>query len=559
MAACLFPTVPAAAQDLLMADAEWEACEGRFFDSGGAEGQYANSQDLTAVLCPGGGAGSGAATSVEFLSFTVGSFLDPGDALAIHDGTSTAAPLLGTGTYAEPLTGQTFTATGPTGCLTFHWTSGLFGTAAGWEAVLLTGPDAGTAASITLCGDQEAFALFDALNGDPDVGGSWHGPGGPHGPVYDPGTDPGGAYTYTVIDGSLCRDSATVTITNVAPPDPGEDGVLLACNASPPVPLIGILGGTPTPGGTWTGPGGPTDGTFDPATDAPGTYTYSVGGNAPCPNGTATVTVAITDVPDAGNDGALSTCDTVQALDLFSGLGGSPDIGGTWTDLGATGALTGGLLDTQGLAPGAYAFRYQVTVSGCGADDAVVTVHVVGGVQVSGLTRSCGELTGTSIIAFTLSGGDPDSYAVTGIPGAITATVPFRFTSDVLADSLAYTFTVTDAEGCGPVTITSPPCTYPPSVFIPESFSPNADGINDTFEIPGLEDFPGNEMTIFNRWGARLYHTVDYHEEGKAWKGSVDNEGSFDLVPSGTYYYVLELGGGRSGRKGIIYVNGVGR
>ncbi|MEZ4790969.1 MAG: gliding motility-associated C-terminal domain-containing protein [Flavobacteriales bacterium] len=54
---------------------------------------------------------------------------------------------------------------------------------------------------------------------------------------------------------------------------------------------------------------------------------------------------------------------------------------------------------------------------------------------------------------------------------------------------------------------------------IPQSFSPKGDGINDTFRIPGLEDFPGNEIRIYNRWGAQLYHANNCHQE-RGWDGS---------------------------------------
>lgn len=530
----------------------WNTCTGVFYDSGGPDGAYGNSQDLTATLCPGAGAGTGAASSVEFLSFVVGSFLDAGDQLVVHDGLSTAAPVLATGTMNNSLAGLTFTSTHASGCLTFHWTSTLFGNAAGWAAQVITGPDAGTSASLTLCGDQAPFLLFDALNGDPDVGGAWTGPNGPHSAQFDPATDPGGAYVYTVIDGSLCRDSATVMITNVAPPDPGTDGALLMCNISPPVQLFDLLGGTPSPGGTWTGPAGPSDGSFDPAIDPPGEYIYSVGGNAPCPTASATVAVAVTGEPSAGGDGILEACDTVAALDLFAGLGGSPDIGGTWTDLQNTGALSGSSVDTRGLESGAYTFRYTVAVAGCGSDTAFVDVHIIGGVQVTGFERTCSRVTRSTVISFFLTGGDPDSYAVNGVPGTLDPLGPYLFTSDPLADSLSYVITVTDANGCGATVVDVPPCVYAPVVFVPESFSPNGDGINETFEVPGLADFPDNEMVIFNRWGSPVYRASAYHEPGKAWRGSLNNVSYVKLLPPGTYYYVLDLGRGVGMRKGFV-------
>jgi gliding motility-associated-like protein len=63
---------------------------------------------------------------------------------------------------------------------------------------------------------------------------------------------------------------------------------------------------------------------------------------------------------------------------------------------------------------------------------------------------------------------------------------------------------------------------------VPNVFTPNGDGLNDTFIIPGLDQYTENEMVIINRWGNHVYEKKDYKNE---WTG----EGLLD----GTYYYVL--------------------
>lgn len=64
---------------------------------------------------------------------------------------------------------------------------------------------------------------------------------------------------------------------------------------------------------------------------------------------------------------------------------------------------------------------------------------------------------------------------------------------------------------------------------IPNTFTPNGDGINDFFEIRGLELFPENRIVIFNRWGNEVYKANPYKGD---WNGNGLNEG--------TYYYVFE-------------------
>lgn len=65
---------------------------------------------------------------------------------------------------------------------------------------------------------------------------------------------------------------------------------------------------------------------------------------------------------------------------------------------------------------------------------------------------------------------------------------------------------------------------------VPNVFTPNGDGVNDAFEITGLNKYPDNEITIFNRWGNTVYHKKGYLSD---WTGNGLNEG--------TYFYVLQL------------------
>lgn len=67
-------------------------------------------------------------------------------------------------------------------------------------------------------------------------------------------------------------------------------------------------------------------------------------------------------------------------------------------------------------------------------------------------------------------------------------------------------------------------------IIIPNVFTPNADGKNDNFEIPGLEQYAANELTIVNRWGGTVYDKKGYKNE---WTGDGLNEG--------TYFYILKI------------------
>jgi len=78
-------------------------------------------------------------------------------------------------------------------------------------------------------------------------------------------------------------------------------------------------------------------------------------------------------------------------------------------------------------------------------------------------------------------------------------------------------------------------------IFIPNGFSPNGDGKNDTFIILGVEQFKV-DLSIYNRWGSRVYFQKDYKND---WDGFA-NQGNLSgqRLPDGTYYYVIDLNNG---------------
>ena len=83
------------------------------------------------------------------------------------------------------------------------------------------------------------------------------------------------------------------------------------------------------------------------------------------------------------------------------------------------------------------------------------------------------------------------------------------------------------------------------SIFIPEGFSPNGDGINDLFVIRGANGLTMS-LEVYNRWGNLVYKNDDYHNDwnGKPNTGIAISSDSNGL-PDGTYYYVINTSDGR--------------
>lgn len=95
--------------------------------------------------------------------------------------------------------------------------------------------------------------------------------------------------------------------------------------------------------------------------------------------------------------------------------------------------------------------------------------------------------------------------------------------------------------------------------FIPEAFSPNGDGINDYFEILGIEYYENNFITIINRWGNKVYEAKNYGISTTPvfWDGK-SNTGfrlGNEELPSGTYFYILDLGNGEKRIAGSVYLD----
>lgn len=79
-------------------------------------------------------------------------------------------------------------------------------------------------------------------------------------------------------------------------------------------------------------------------------------------------------------------------------------------------------------------------------------------------------------------------------------------------------------------------------IQISKLVTPDGDGFNDFWKIINLENYPDNHVTIFDRWGSVLYKASRYDNQSVIWGGTNKNN---NLVPNGTYFYVLEVTYGR--------------
>ncbi|HMQ77826.1 MAG TPA: gliding motility-associated C-terminal domain-containing protein, partial [Flavobacteriales bacterium] len=260
---------------------------------------------------------------------------------------------------------------------------------------------------------------------------------------FDPSTDQAGIYTYTLAALAPCLgDASTVTVTVTSTPDAGVDGAITVCDQGAAVGLFAQLGGTPDAGGTWTDPlGNAHSGSFDPAVDAAGIYTYTVPATAPCQSTSSVVLVALEDAPDAGSNGALTVCAGDPAELLLPQLGGTPDASGTWTD--PNGAAFGGLFDPGADPAGTY--TYSVAGIVCAAAIATVQVTVLAGPDAGADNTLTVCSTGAITDLFPALGGTPDAGGTWTDPNGGGSSSSFDPTTDQAG---TYTYTVSGNGQC---------------------------------------------------------------------------------------------------------------
>ncbi|MFD1553939.1 hypothetical protein DNU06_13960 [Putridiphycobacter roseus] len=73
------------------------------------------------------------------------------------------------------------------------------------------------------------------------------------------------------------------------------------------------------------------------------------------------------------------------------------------------------------------------------------------------------------------------------------------------------------------------------------AFSPNGDGVNETWEITGIEGYTSPTVYIFNRWGDQIAKFENYDNVYQVWDGI--NQKTQKAVVFGTYYYIIESEG----------------
>lgn len=243
------------------------------------------------------------------------------------------------------------------------------------------------------------------------------------------------------------------------------------------------------------------------------------------PGSVSTYTVSITDVNGCSGSSGTTVFVNQYVLPVFNASGPycAGDTAGALPDTsvnGITGTWSPASVSTVSAGTSTYTFT---PASGQCADTATmdVTVNII-------VTPELNALGGPYCV-----GDIPPALPSTSVNG-ITGTWSPAAISTASPGTSLYTFTP-DAGQCAFAIFVDSVFVKGCEVTIPNIFTPNNDGSNDTFVIKGIEDFPESLLEIYNRWGKKLYECVGYKND---WTGK--------NYADGVYYYILTLENGKS-------------
>lgn len=232
-------------------------------------------------------------------------------------------------------------------------------------------PNAGEDGSITVCSDDLSFDLTTVLGGDPDTNGIWSPSLSSGTSIFNPLLDTSGIYTYSVTASNSCgQDQSQVAVVVNQAPNSGEETVITICEGNAPINLTDALLGNPDLNGVWSPELASGTNIFDPSIDTAGSYWYIIHGDFPCDNTSTQLTVVIEPQLHAGIDESISLCSSDAPVNLFTILGGSPQVGGVWSPTLASGT---GLFNPAVDPAGDYTYTIQGNLF---CNDAAATVTV---------------------------------------------------------------------------------------------------------------------------------------------------------------------------------------
>ncbi|WP_100610161.1 gliding motility-associated C-terminal domain-containing protein [Confluentibacter lentus] len=418
---------------------------------------------------------------------------------------------------------------------------------------------AGTDGVLDVCSNNGTTDLF-TLIGSADLGGTWSPALASGTGVFDPLVDAAGTYTYSLTN-ACGTVSSDIVVTVTQAPNAGTDNTANICVIDGVTDLFTFLGSSAQTGGTWSPALTSGTGLFDPLVDTAGIYTYTVTAMSPClSDSSAQITVTISDSPapivlDANPEFCQANNPTVADLNAAIRVTGTI----SWY---ADATSTTPLNLTDALLDGEDYFARQTTGSGCESSQSVEITATVNNVATPTLVNSNLELCindSPTILELTENIVEYDS-SLNNVIWYDAATGGSLFTSgDLLSYGVTYYAALYDATtGCeSSVRLAyTPDLTSCGELVLPDGFSPNGDGTNDTFDYNNLDILhPNFSIEIFNRYGTVVYKG---NASTPRFDGTANQSGALGSkqLPVGVYFYIFNFNDGTNKPKqGRLYLS----
>jgi len=338
-----------------------------------------------------------------------------------------------------------------------------------------------------------------------------------------------GNYQVAITDG-MCsvNDSVSVSVTSVMTMDLGVD--IFTCSNVPTILTADSNIGASGIIYSWTLDGNTISGETSQTLEVTTSGVYEVSGVSGGCNASATInvditqafTLGLTDLQICAGENITLDATPIEAVTAPTYL---------WSTGETSAIINPTLYDT---------YTVTVTSGACSVTQTIVVTEAVSSftASISGDTEIC-EGTTTELTADVVSGVNPTYLWSTGDTTATITVEPATF-------PITYSVTVTDDSGCSSVFDVQ--VNEITGCVVPQGISPNNDGINDCFD---MSSFEANKITIYNRYGTEVYEMANYRNE---WCGTTENGNSGSELPTGTYYYILDLPTGEV-MKGWVYIN----
>lgn len=204
--------------------------------------------------------------------------------------------------------------------------------------------------------------------------------------------------------------------------------------------------------------------------------------------------------------------------------------------------VSGSVFNPAVAGVGTHTLTYIFTPNNLCADTITQTI-TVNAVPVITLGPDTSILAGGSIRIIAAAAGDSLSYKWTPATGLSADNVLNPVASP--ASTTTYTLTVTGKGVCSDTASIKIKVLLSP--VVPNTFTPNNDGVNDTWNIKNLSDYSNCTVEVYNRNGSLLFSSIGY---GQAWDGRYNGT----PLPIGTYYYVINPKHGRAVISGYITI-----